>query len=66
MLVELDDDLGKKPLDRAVEVRSIFGRHSWPMDIIVYTTDELKRVRGRLGTVLPEIESEGKVLYERP
>ena len=64
LFVELESDLGKRPLDRAVEVRSIFGLHRWPMDVIVYTTDEVA-LRGRTGTILSMIESEGRILYER-
>ena len=65
LFVELEGDLGKRPLDRAVEVRSIFGLHRWPMDVIVYTTDEVRALRGRTGTILSMIESEGRILYER-
>lgn len=65
LFVELEDDLGKRPLDRAVEVRSIFGLHRWSMDVIVYTTDEVHALHGQVGTIVSMIESEGKVLYER-
>ena len=65
LFVELEGDLGKRPLDRAVEIRSIFGLHRWPMYVIVYTTDEVDALRSRTGTILSMIESEGRVLYER-
>lgn len=65
LFVELDDDLGKRPLERAVAVRSAFGLHPWPMDLLVYTTDEIRRMRRTEGTILSVVEAEGKVLYER-
>jgi predicted nucleotidyltransferase len=65
LFIELDDDLGKRPLERAVAVRSAFGLHPWPMDVLVYTTDEVRRMRETEGTILSEIESEGRVLYQR-
>ena len=65
LFIELEGDLGKRPLDRAVEVRSIFGLHRWSLDVIVYTTDEVNSLRGRSGTILSMIEFEGRVLYAR-
>ncbi len=65
LFVELDDDLGKRPLERAVVLRSAFGLHPWPMDLLVYTTDEIRRMRRTEGTILSVVEAEGKVLYER-
>jgi hypothetical protein len=47
----------------AIAIASIFGLHPWPMDILVYTPEEVKRLRARHGTLLEEIESEGKVLF---
>jgi predicted nucleotidyltransferase len=52
--------------ERATAIRMVFGLHPWPMDLIVYTPEEVARLRGRTGTFLATIESEGKVLYERP
>jgi len=65
LFVELDSDLGKRPLERALEVRKAFGLHSWPMDLLVYTSDEVARMREEGGTLLDLLETEGKVLYER-
>jgi len=36
------------------------------MDVVVYTPEEVKRLRSVHGTLLSVIEAEGKVLYERP
>ncbi len=52
--------------ERATAIRTAFGLHPWPMDLIVYTPEEVARLRHRTGTFLATIESEGKVLYERP
>jgi hypothetical protein len=35
------------------------------MDLLVYTTDEIRRMRRTEGTILSVVEAEGKVLYER-
>ena len=51
--------------ERAIEIASVFGLHSWPMDIFVYTPEEVKQLRGKGGTLLEEIEREGRVLYEQ-
>jgi len=65
LFVELDSDLGKRPLDRAVAVREVFGLHPWPMDLLVYTSAEVAQMRKQQGTLLDIVEAEGKVLYER-
>jgi hypothetical protein len=36
------------------------------MDIVVYTPEEVRRLRDVKGSLLSMIEKEGKVLYERP
>jgi uncharacterized protein len=54
------------PPARAVQVSAAFGLRTWPLDVVVYTPEEVKRLRGRPGTLLAQIESEGKVLYEQP
>lgn len=51
--------------DRAIEVSQAFGLRAWPMDIVVYTPEEVRRLRHVKGTLLSVIEKEGKVLYER-
>jgi predicted nucleotidyltransferase len=55
----------KRPPERAIEIDSVFGLHRWPMDILVYTPEEVRRLRSIHGTLLSEIEREGKVLYEQ-
>lgn len=64
LFVEMDTH--RRPPDRAIEVSEIFGLRSWPMDIVVYTSEEVRRLRHVNGTLLSVIEKEGKVLYEQP
>jgi len=55
-----------RPPERAIEVSSIFGLRPWSLDVVVYTPEEVERLRKVNGTLLSLIEAEGKVLYERP
>jgi predicted nucleotidyltransferase len=55
----------RRPPDRAIEIRQIFGLHAWPMDIVVYTPQEVEQLRRVRGTLVNTVEAEGKVLYER-
>ena len=52
------------PPERAVQVSSVFGLRPWSMDLVVYTPEEVGRLRGVKGTLLSVIEAEGKPLYE--
>lgn len=63
LFVEMET--GRRPPERAIEIASAFGLHPWPMDIFVYTPEEVEQLREKSGTLLEEIEREGKVLYER-
>lgn len=64
LFVEMETD--KRPPERAIEVNAIFGLRQWPLDVVVYTPSEVKRLRGVRGTLLSIIEEEGEVLYEHP
>jgi predicted nucleotidyltransferase len=55
-----------RPPERAVEVSSVFGLRPWSLDVVVYTPEEVQRLRKINGTLLSVIEAEGTVLYERP
>lgn len=55
----------QRPPERAIAISAIFGLHPWPMDLLVYTPEEVEQLRGRSGTLLSVIEREGRVLYER-
>ena len=56
----------RRPPERAIEVSAAFGLRSWALDVVVYTPEEVQRLRGVSGTLLSVIEKEGKVLYEQP
>lgn len=62
----IEMETSRRPPERAIEVSALFGLRSWPMDIVVYTPEEVRRLRHVIGTRLSVIEKEGKVLYEQP
>ena len=62
----IEMDTPHRPPDRAIEVSEVFGLRPWSMDIVVYTPEEVRRLRHVKGTLLSVIEKEGKVLYEQP
>lgn len=53
------------PPERAIRVSRLFGRRPWSLDVVVYTPEEVRRLRGINGTLLSLIDAEGKVLYEQ-
>ena len=63
LFIEMESSL--RPPERAVAIGAVFGLHPWSMDLVVYTPQEVDRLRGRIGSLLSTIEREGKVLYER-
>ena len=63
LFIEMETDL--RPPERAIAVSSLFGLRTWPLDIIVYTPEEVQRLKNVKGTLLSTIESEGKVLHAR-
>lgn len=63
LFVEMESDL--TPPERAIAIDEIFGLRDWPLDLIVYTPQEVERYRNVHGTLMKRIESEGRVLYER-
>jgi predicted nucleotidyltransferase len=63
IFVEMETPLNY--FDRAIAIDALFGLHHWPMDIIVYTPEEMKQWTGQVGTILTYVEREGRVLYER-
>lgn len=63
LFVEMDTEL--IPPERAIEVNALFGLRPWPLDVVVYTPDEVQRLRNIQGTLLSVIEEEGEVLDER-
>ena len=64
LIVEMETD--QRQLERVVNVLSFFGLRLWPLDVLVYTPDELER-DSQIGGRLPNmVRNEWKVLYERP
>jgi predicted nucleotidyltransferase len=62
LLIEMETT--RTPPERAIEVSAAFGLRPWPLDVIVYTPEEVQRLHGLAGTLLSVIEREGRVLYE--
>lgn len=63
LFIEMESDLPRPK--RAVEVSELFGLRYWPMDIVVWTPEEVERNEGVWGTLLSIVEMEGEVLYEQ-
>jgi predicted nucleotidyltransferase len=63
LFIEMDS--AKRPSDRAIDVLRLFGLRPWSMDVLVYTPEEVRASRGRLGSLIESIEAEGRVLHER-
>jgi predicted nucleotidyltransferase len=65
LLVEMEAFADEPRWKRRIRVDEIFGLRWWPMDILVYSPEELAQQRGSLASIVPTIEKEGKVLYEQ-
>ena len=63
LFVEMETPL--RPPERAIAVSAVFGLRHWPLDVVVYTPEEVQRLRNVRGTLLSIIEAEGVVLYEQ-
>jgi predicted nucleotidyltransferase len=61
LFVEMESD--RRAPERAAEVTAHFGLRPWPLDVVVYTPEEVERLRGVGGTLLSVIEAEGRTLY---
>lgn len=48
----------------AMQIHRLFGPRNWPMDVIVYTPEDVAQWTGQVGTILYDIEREGRVLYD--
>lgn len=64
LFIEMESDLPVTA--RRAAISSLFWPRTWPLDVIVYTPDEVAKVREGKSTLLAAIEAEGRVLYERP
>jgi uncharacterized protein len=63
LFVEMDSILN--PRARSSAIYAAFDDCDWPMDVLVYTPQEVNELRGVFGTMLSIIESTGMVLYAR-
>lgn len=57
----------KSRIDRGIELRKILRKYKWlfPIDLIIYTRDELKKEDLGKNSFINNILKEGKVVYER-
>jgi uncharacterized protein len=63
LFIEMESD--EKPWKRRTKIRSLFDHQWWPMDILVYTPAEVAERQHSLVSVVPVIEKEGRILFER-
>ena len=54
-----------KRFERRLALARLFPEQWWPMDILTYTSSEMAARRNSTATLVPVIEREGKVLYDR-
>ena len=53
------------PPERDFKIRSLFPERRWGLDLLVYTPQETAARVDSLVSLIPLIETEGQVLYER-
>ncbi len=53
-----------RPPERNARILAEIGLRPWSLDLLVYTPEEVARVRPIPGTLLSMIESEGRVLHD--
>jgi len=62
VFVEMESQ--ERPPDRNARILAEIGPRPWSLDLVVYTPEEVARVRPIPGTLLSMIESEGRVLHD--
>ena len=65
LLVEMEALADQPRWKRRLQIDRLFEKRWWPMDILVYTPGEMAERRWSLVSIVPSVEQEGKVLYER-
>lgn len=55
----------KRPLDRRIEVETLLADRAVPIDLIVYTPDEIRRLYSMGSPFVEEIVEKGRLLYMR-
>lgn len=63
LMIEMDTTAS--PVERAIAVQALFGLRPWSLDVVVYTPEEVERLRHINGTLASVIDAEGRVVYER-
>ena len=63
LMVEMESK--EPPFSRAVAVSQAFPWRDWPLDVFVFTPDEIQQNRDLIGDLIYTIEHEGKTLYAR-
>ncbi|MFH1567254.1 MAG: nucleotidyltransferase domain-containing protein [Gemmatimonadota bacterium] len=63
LLVVMESDLPRHR--RAAPLRMLFDPYPCPMDILVYTAEEVERWRGAANHIVAEALRTGQVVYER-
>jgi predicted nucleotidyltransferase len=63
IFVEMESN--EKPRDRQKRIGSLFLRRWWPMDLLVFTPEEVQASRHSHASIVPDIEAEGRVLFQR-
>lgn len=62
VFVEMESN--ERPPERNARILSAIGLRPWSLDLVVYTPEEVRRVRPLPGTLLSIIEAEGRVLHD--
>ena len=62
LFVEMESE--ERPPERNARILEAIGLRPWSLDLVVYTPDEVRRVRRIPGTLLSIIDAEGKILHD--
>lgn len=54
----------ERPAERNARILRAIGPRCWGLDLVVYTPEEVARIREVPGTLLTVIEAEGRVLHD--
>lgn len=63
LFIEMDTDLSFA--DRALAIRNLFAEVPCPLDVVVYTPEEVARWRAVPSSFVHKIFAEGRVVYDR-
>lgn len=63
LIIEMETELPF--LQRVEKITSLFGLRLWPLEVLVYTPEELRKAVDTVGQLPHMVRKEWKVLYER-